>query len=507
MSRTSRVLAGVSLGYAQLGLTTLFGLWFTPFLLRHVGLRDFGLWSGGMPILAYVGLVDFGVLTVFQREVAFVLGRAEGDPRQAQELPALVGTTLRMVLLQMPLLLAGIAIAWLCLPASWAALQVPLGITLACLLIAFPMRLYHALLMGLQDLRFLGVTALVTWAVGAGVSAALVFRGWGLNALAASWCVTQFGTYAACYLRVKARFPSALGGGLPALSRPEAANRLRKGFWVILSQVAVTLSSGVDLLVIAAVLGPAEVTPYAITDKLVTMLNNVPLMIMSSAQPALSELSLSSDRGRLSDVCIALTRVVLLVSGLVAGVVIVVNQGFVSWWIGPRQFAGSTLVFLLVGDMIVSHWTTATAYSLFSFGYERLISLVSIIHGGIAVVLTVVLTKHLGLIGAPIASIAARAVFALPVLLVAVARATSGTVRGPLLSVFSWVWRICLFAAGAVASTRLWRPRSPVALVAAGLAAALAYILLTLPLLLTEPLGAYVRPRFAALRQRLVPRP
>lgn len=506
MSRTSRVLAGVSLGYAQLGLTTLFGLWFTPFLLRHVGRHDFGLWSGGMPILAYVGLVDFGVLTIFQREVAFLLGGAQGDPRQARELPALVGTTLRLVLLQMPVLLAGIAIAWLCLPASWAALDVPLGIILGCFLIAFPFRLYHALLMGLQDLRFLGIAAIVTWAVGAGVSAALVFRGWGLNALAASWCVTQVGTYAACYLRVRARFPTALEGGLPALSRSEAVSRLRRGFWVIVSQVAVTLSSGVDLLVIAAVLGPADVTPYAITDKLVTMLNNLPLMIMTSAQPALSELSLSSERGRLAEVCIGLTRVVLLASGLIAGVVIVVNQGFVTWWIGSGQFAGTTLVLLLVGDMLVSHWTAATAYSLFSFGYERLISLVSILVGGVATVLTLILTKRLGLIGAPLASLAARAVFGLPVLLVAVARATSGTVKGLLLSVLSWAWRICLFAAGAVMSARLWTPRSPIALVAAGLAAAFVYTLITFPLLFRAPLGAYMRPRLAALRQRLASR-
>jgi O-antigen/teichoic acid export membrane protein len=459
-----------------------------------------------MPILAYVGLVDFGVLTIFQREVAFLLGSAHGDPRQARDLPALVGTTLRLVLLQMPVLLAGIAIVWLCLPASWAALDVPLGITLGCLLIAFPFRLYHALLMGLQDLRFLGVTAIVAWAVGAAVSATLVFRGWGLNALATSWCVSQFGTYAACYFRVRARFPSALEGGLPTLPRREAINRLRKGFWVIVSQVSVTLSSGVDLLVIAAVLGPAEVTPYAITDKLVTMLNNLPLMIMSSAQPALSELSLSSERGRLAEVCIALTRVVLVVSGLIAGVVIVVNQGFVTWWIGPGQFAGTTLLLLLVGDMLVGHWTSVTAYSLFSFGYERLISLVSILVAGVATVLTIILTKRLGLIGAPLASLAARAVFGLPVLLVAVARATGGTVKGLLLSVFSWAWRICLFAVGAVTLKRLWTPRSPIALVAAGLAAALVYTLITLPLLFREPLGAYMRPRLAALRRRLAPR-
>jgi O-antigen/teichoic acid export membrane protein len=506
MSRTSRVLASVSLSYVQLALAALFGLWFTPFLLRHIGRSDFGLWSAGMPILTYVGLVDFGVLTIFQRDVAFALGEAQGDVRAARQLPTLVGTTFRLVLYQMPALLAGVGIAWMCLPRSWSALHVPLGITLGCLVVAFPMRVYHALLQGLQDLRFIGVLVIVTWAAGSAISAGLVFRGWGLNALAVSWSLTQFGTYAACGWRAKNRFPSALGGGLPRLAPGEAANRLGKGFWIIVSQLAVTLTSGADLLVIAAMLGPAEVTPYTITDKLVTMFNIVPFMIMTAAQPALSELSSSSGRERLPDVCTALTRVVLLVSGLIAAVVLVVDEGFVSWWVNPKEFGGGVLVLLLVIDMVVSHWTAATGYALFSFGHERLISITNVLSGVLATALTIFLMKPLGLLGAPVASIVARATVSLPALLVAIARATGGMVGGLLVSVFSWTWRMVLFSAAAIAAGRLWTPTSPLALATAALATAFVYAMVMLPLVLGEPLGTYTRPRFAALRQALVRR-
>ena len=82
---------------------------------------------------------------------------------------------------------------------------------------------------------------------------------------------------------------------------------------------------------------------------------------------------------------------------------------------------------------------------------------------------------------------------ALPVLLVAIARATGGMVRTLLLSVFSWAWRAALFAAVAVAASRLWTPHSPLAIGAAGLVAALAYALVMLPLVLSEPLAAYTR--------------
>src|SRR5689334_5911317 len=105
MSRTARVLTSVSLGYVQMVLSMGVGLWLTPFLLKRLGPHDFGLWSTAMPILLAVGLLDFGVVAILQRDVAFALGEADGDVRAATALPRLAGRTLGLVLLQLPLLL------------------------------------------------------------------------------------------------------------------------------------------------------------------------------------------------------------------------------------------------------------------------------------------------------------------------------------------------------------------------------------------------------------------
>ncbi len=502
MSRTSRVLASVSLGYVQLALSTFFSLWFVPFLLRRVGQNDFGLWAGGAPILMYVGLIDFGVLTVFQRDVAFALGEANGDSLK-MALPDAMGATRRLVLLQMPALLVGVTIAWTCLPTGWSALRIPLAISLGCLVLTFPLRIYHALLTGLQDLRFLGIVALATWALGALASVVFVALGWRLNALAISWAMSQIATYGACLLRVRARYPAAMSSGHLGLSWADASAKLRKGFWIIVSQVAVILGSGTDLLVIAAVLGPSAVTPYTITDKLVTMANNLPLLVLAAAQPALSELRTSTTAHRLGSVATALTRVVLLAGGLIATVVVVVDHGFVVWWIGPHEFGGHALVLLLVADMLLGQYASATAYTLFSFGYERLISITSVVCGALLAGATVILTRHFGAAGAPLASIATRLVVGLPVLLVATAGATGGTFRSVILPVFSWLWRIALLIAAATFATRSWMPRTIVELSAAGAAATLVYALVMSPLVLSEPLGRYTRPRFAAVWQRL----
>jgi O-antigen/teichoic acid export membrane protein len=481
----------------------LFGLWFTPVLLHRIGSSDFGLWAAGMPILVYVALVDFGVLTIFQRDVAFALGEAQGEPANIVLLPSMVGATLRLVLLQMPFLLAAVVIAWVCLPARWNALHIPLAITLSCLVVTFPFRLYHALLAGLQELRFLGTLSIVTWGLGAVASATLVFAGCRLNALAISWSMSQLVMYGGCFLRVRSRFPRAIAGGLPPLTRTEAKAKLGKGFWVIVSQVAVTMAAGTDLVVIAARLGPSMVTPYTITDKLVTMANNLPLMILAAAQPALSELSTSGARERLSNVCFGLTRAVLLVSGLIATVVVIVDQGFVDWWIGPSEFGGRALVFLLVADMLTGHWTAATIYALFSFGNERLISVISVTGGILTLGATILLVGRLGPMGAPLAAIIVRALVTLPVLLSATSRAIGGQVGSLLWSVISLFWRLCLLLGAGVLATRSWIPRTVLQLSVAGTAAVLVYAVVMSPLAFSGPLGVYTRPRFIALRRWL----
>ena len=335
------------------------------------------------------------------------------------------------------------------------------------------------------------------------MSVVLLLLGWGLYALAISWALSQLAVAIACYVRVRLHFRSALPEGLPELSKAEVTETLHKGFWVIVMQLAVILLTGTDVVVIASLRGPGAVAPYTITDKLVTIFANVPLLLLAAAQPALSELRTSSQRGRLPEICLALTQSVLLVSGLIAVLVITVNHGFVDWWVGEAQFAGDRVVLLLVVSMLVSHWGSAIIYTLFAFGHERHISVTTVLTGAATLGGTIVLTRHMGLSGAPLASILAFSLVAVPANLVAVARETETSVWSLLAPLWPWAWRFSLIAACAAASARLWTPNTFVRLSMASVLAVIAYGAVMIPLVLRDPLGPYVRPRIAAVRVRL----
>src|SRR2546421_11548626 len=100
MSRSARFIRGVSLGYLNQSLATLLGLWITPFLFHRIGQNNYGLWLVASQIILYMTLMDFGVIALIPREVAYITGRARGW-HAATELPELIGQNIRLLLWQM----------------------------------------------------------------------------------------------------------------------------------------------------------------------------------------------------------------------------------------------------------------------------------------------------------------------------------------------------------------------------------------------------------------------
>ena len=227
MTRTHRFLSGFMTGYAHLVLATIAGLWLTPFFLRHLGQSTYGLWLVGTQIIAYLLLMDLGIVALLPRETAYITGRT--GRHDAPELRQLIEKTLTLACVQTPVVLVAALIALWWLPASWAALRVPLAVALGLFVLTFPLRVFQAALTGLQDLAFVARTQLVAWLAGTAVNVVLVLQGFTLSALAAGWCVTQATIIAACAVRLATIFP----GAMPRrLARARAVHRagLRRAF-------------------------------------------------------------------------------------------------------------------------------------------------------------------------------------------------------------------------------------------------------------------------------------
>lgn len=492
MSRARRILGGIGYGYVNTAVVMIVGLWMMPFLLRHLGSEELGLWFTAQGLIGYVLLLDLGVVALLPRETAALTGRPEHETGHA--LHDLVGQTMRLVLWQTPLVAIAALLVWLLMPEAWAPLRWPAALMLITFVAFFPMRVLHGLLFGLQDLVYVGRLQLFAWALNTVTTIVLVTLGYGLYALAFGWVALQLVLALGWWLRARMQFRSALPRSLPALKWSFVRMHMGKSMWVSVAQVAQVFLSGSDILVIGYVLGPAAVVPYAFTGKLVSVLANQPQMIMQSAAPALAQVRTAESPERLASASSALAQAMLLVTGAVACVIAAVNGAFVDWWVGPSQYAGMKLTLVLLLVMLLRHWNTTTVYALFTRGFERHLSLVTLGDGLVTVAAAATCVRFLGPIGAPLGSIIGATCVSLPLNLRALGRVNGSSLWRVASGLVPWALRFVLVLAGAVVAGMTWRPAAPagIALLAAG--TALTYVLVAGPVALRDPLGAYVRP-------------
>ncbi len=499
MSRTRRFLGGLSIGYFSMMLTLVVGLWLTPFLLGRIGTHEYGLWLITTQILGYLLLLDLGVVALAPRETAYATGRRiSGESNDVPQTFARFRAIVRWQVI--PTALVCIASWWL-VTAAWPDLQVPLAIILLAFLAAFPLRLYHATLQGLQDLSYLAKVQLASWIAGTTVTIGLVLAGVGLAALAAGWVVTQAASAAACAVRLRSQFDDVWHAPAVKSSMADTRDVFARSGWVSLSQVGQVFLNGSDLLVLGAVLGPAATVPYACTGKLITVLANHPQLLMQTAAPALAEMRTSATHSEIARVAGALMRAMLIGSGAVACFVLAANETFVSWWVGRDQYAGMVLTVLLLAVMLVRHFSTTLVYALFSFGYERRLSLTAISDGIVTLLTTGVLlmTTDLGILSAAAGSLAGVVLVSVPACARALARELRIGVWDLVGSLRGWAVRFVIAAAASVIVSRAIGGHGVTGVAVVGLATAGIYAALMWPLLMEPPLAPYVRAGLASL--------
>lgn len=477
------------MGYLHTAVVVLVGLWLTPFLLRYLGQHDYGLWLLAAQVLLYLGLMDLGIVALLPREVAYA--SALEDERE-DPLRALVGHSARIVLWQTPVVLVvGLAVWWL-IPPEWDALRWPLLVVVLAFVATFPFRLFQAVLQGLQDLSFLGATHLVAWGTGTVVTVLGVVLGFGLYSIAAGWAVTQAVSPILAWRRLRTHFPGALPPHLPSVTFSVVKEQFRKGVWISVSKVAQALLNGTDLVVIGKLLGPEAVVPYACTAKLVNLLGNQPQLFMQTALPALSELRASAPRQRLLDVSTGMAQLMLIGSGAVVVLVLVVNEPFVTWWVGASRYGGIDLTALLAAGMLFRHWNVTATYTLFCFGHERRLALTSIAEGLVALAAMLVLIPAFGLAGGATATLLATCAVSLPLNLRGLVREQEVSVATMLTPLRAPAIRFGLVLGSVVLLLSVWDVHGVWRLAGVTLAVGGTYAVVMWPMLFAPPLGPMV---------------
>jgi len=222
MARSRHFAHSVLLAFGGQAITMTAGLWLTPFLLFKLGVVRYGVWILGQQFLTYMTMLDFGVVALLPREVAY----AEGRKSVVAET---VARTARLLVLQTPI--AGAIAISLAFVVTRHASDIRTAALIAAVAFTalFPFRAARAICEGLQDLGYIGAAYLIAWAVGFAVTVAAISRGAGIAALALGWATMQSTEAVLWASRVWMRWRHAIPSWRLLRSPAPAGERLARG--------------------------------------------------------------------------------------------------------------------------------------------------------------------------------------------------------------------------------------------------------------------------------------
>lgn len=492
--RTSKFLWSVGLTALNQAVVLVTGLWLTRYLLGEVGAGALGWWAQATVMVGYLGLVDFGVMSLLPREVATAVGRRNSESAPT-ELPGVVARYFKFAIYQTPLA-AAVAVGGILvlarLDSETAALCVGL---FAVAVVTFPLRVASGVLTGLQDVRYVGGIQILVYLSGVAVTVGGVRAGLGLSALALGWATQTVGGIAVAWWRLRAKHRDVL----PSIGEVAASRIPRRmvidGGWAWMATIGVGLHATAEVLVLGWFEPLPVVFQYACSTKLPAICAPLVLIFCQSALPGMAELRASGDIASIRRATAAYMQLVLAASGFCGVVVLSVNGWFVARWVGDGQYLSDTTTVLSVLGVNARHAVNALAVMLFCVSRERALWRVTLLDGLLSVVATAAVVWFAGPTLTPAGPLVVAVVFTGPALLL-VTRADGTLSLGELLRApLRWSLAYLALAVGTVALASDSVGRDTIPQLACSAALAVVYLASQLWLLRGTPLAAYL-PRF-----------
>ncbi len=502
MTRVRKSLTIAAFGYIQYALAIVSGVLLVPLTLRSLGARSWGLWLASGEVLNYATMVDLGMLSV----LPWLLAGAEGS-QDSERASRLISQSLWFAT-GMGLLYAVVAAAsWLWLPsvlllspADRALIGPPLALLVLLGIVKYPLSVFRAALVGIQDATFGGVMTIVAAVLSILLTAVMLVGGYGLYALACASAIPPLVVFGLSAFRLLAIRPDLM----PRWSRPQLADfkmLLTNGIGVWVGSLGWQLMSASNAIVIAYLGHPEWVPIYSCTAKLSSSAMQLAWVLPDSSQVSLAQIhGEAPPPSRLRGVVLMVIKLHLLLAGGAAVGVLIFNPAFVKAWVGAGMFGGLTLNALLAVGVVFYSMVHGLVTCAAVLGNRPRVGVAVLANGVLQLGLGVFLGHRLGLVGIAWAGIVAGALTSLPAGLMLLKPSTSMSLRalaGDLIG--PWFVRIAPIAVVAAIGGGLYDSLGPWLSGVAGVVLGMAYLRAMRPLYDSLPFG----PRVGAWLVRL----
>ena len=402
----NQIKAGAILNYVIIGLNTIVGLAYTPYMLRCLGQNEYGLYSLVASIIAYLTILDFGFGNAIIRYTAKF--RAEGKKQEQWEMFGMFLIVYSIIGL---LALCG----GLCLYFNVDALfdrtmttsdlsQARIMMLLLTLNLAFtfPLSIFGSIISAYENFVFQRIISILRIIISTGVLIAVLAMGYKAVALIVVQTIFNLLTLIINFLYCKRKLRiRIIFGKFDWIFLKEISVY---SFWIFLSAIVEKIYWGTGQFVLGALVGTFAVAIYSIAILLQQMYLQFSAAIANVLLPRITAMTTTgSDTHNISNIFISTGRIQALVLSTILAGFIVFGKQFIIIWAGQgyeNSFSITLIFFISLYAPLIQNTgvTILQARNQLKF---RSLSYIAI--SVISLVLQIFLSEKYGAIGCAIA--------------------------------------------------------------------------------------------------------
>lgn len=329
--------AGTALSYVLLGLNTLIGLLYTPFLLRMLGKSEYGLYSLAASVIAYLTVLDLGFGNAIVRYTAKF--RAEGKKEEQYEM---FGMFFLLYLgISIVAFMVAIMLVWnvdtlfhgKMTVEEVGKMRIILLLMAFNLAFTFPMSIWGSIITAYEDFVFQKLINIARTLLNPLVMVVLLF--WGYKAIALVVVTTLFNvltlivSYIYCKrkLQVRLRFRRFKWKFLKEVSI--------YSFWILLNAITEQIYWGSGQLILGISQGTAAVAVYAVAIQLKHLYYMFSTAISTVFLPKVTAMATKgTSRKEISDLFIKTGRLQYIIMAFVLTGFTLLGRPFIRLWAG-----------------------------------------------------------------------------------------------------------------------------------------------------------------------------
>ena len=341
--------AGAALNYVVLGLNSLVGLLYTPYLLRMLGQSEYGLYSLVASVVAYLTIMDFGFGNAIIRYTARF--RAEGNVGKQESMFGMFAIIYSVI--GLVAMAAGLVLVFnvdSLFSASMTQVELSRARTMLLILtfnlaFTFPLSIFGSIITAYEDFIFQKLVQIARILLNTAVMICLLHLGYKAVAMVLVQTAFNLATLLLNFFRychkvhIKFRFNHF---DLSLLKEVALYS-----FWIFLGVIIDRIYWSTGQFVLGAMVGTAAVAVFAVAINLQSMYMSFSTAISNVFLPRVSSMvSRNCSDSDLSDLFIRTGRIQYVVLSFILSGFIVFGRQFIAIWAG-EGYEDSYLIALM----------------------------------------------------------------------------------------------------------------------------------------------------------------